>query len=88
MMMFSNVMLVASLLFGESAHVLILTPFVVPIMMLSLTRSPFTSFSFGYLPKLPTLKYETKNHIKCNFLRCKTMVKTTERVTDCLVSVF
>lgn len=58
MMMFWNVMLVASLLSGESAHVLILIPFVVPVMMLSLTKSPLTSFSLGYFPKLPTLKYE------------------------------
>lgn len=55
MTVFSNVILVAALLPGELAHVLILMPFVVPLMVQSLTKSPLTSLSFRYLPKLPTL---------------------------------
>lgn len=55
MIMFSNVMFVAALLPGELGHVLILIPFLVPVMVQSLTTSPLTSPSFGYLPKLPTL---------------------------------
>lgn len=53
-------MLVAELRPGESAQVLILIPFVVPLILQSLTTSPFTSFSFGYLPKLPTLYTQEK----------------------------
>lgn len=55
MTMFSKVMLVAALSPGESGHVLILMPFMVPVMLQSLTTRPFTSPSFGYFPKLPTL---------------------------------
>lgn len=53
---FSKVMLVAALRPGELAQVLILIPFVVPLILQSFTTSPLTSFSFGYLPKLPTLE--------------------------------
>lgn len=59
MMMFSYVMLYTALVDGELAHVLILRPFKVPEMMLSFTVISFTSFSFGYLPKLPTLSEPT-----------------------------
>lgn len=59
MTMFSNVILVTALLPGEFSHVLILMPFVVPVMVQSLTKSPLTSPSFRYLPKLPTLSHLT-----------------------------
>lgn len=54
--MFSNVMFEAAVTVGEFSHVLIRIPFIVPVMVLSLTKSPFTSASSGYLPKLPTLQ--------------------------------
>lgn len=57
MMMLSNVILVAALLPGEFAHVLIRMPFVVPVIVQSFTTSPRTSCSFGYFPKLPTLQF-------------------------------
>lgn len=55
MSMFSNVILVAALLPGEWAHVLILMQSVVPFMVQSLTTSPLTSASSLYLPRLPAL---------------------------------
>ena len=61
MTMFSKVMLVAALWPGESGHVLILMPFIVPVMLQSLTTRPLTSPSFGYLPKLPTLDTNTRH---------------------------
>lgn len=60
--MFSKVMLVAALSPGELGHVLILMPFMVPVMLQSLTTRPFTSPSFGYLPKLPTLDIHSTKH--------------------------
>lgn len=52
-MISSNVKLEAAPLV-ESGHVLILTPFSVPVNVKFLTVSPDTS-SFGDLPRLPTL---------------------------------
>lgn len=58
MMMSSNVMLLA-LPVGDPGHVLIRSPFVVPETVQFFTVSPTTSFSFAYLPRLPTLKQGT-----------------------------
>lgn len=55
--MFSKVMLDTELAEGELPHDLILIPFKVSEMVLSLTMSPVTSFSSGYFPKLPTLLF-------------------------------
>lgn len=44
------------------AHVLILAPFVALKMVQFFTRTSETPFSFGYLPKLPTLKDKGKEH--------------------------
>lgn len=64
-------MLVAVLLLGESRQVLIRMPFVVPLIVQSLTTKPLTSPSFGYLPKLPTIVWYRKNSfmykIECKF---------------------
>lgn len=65
MLMFLNVMFVAELLPGEFCHVLILIPFVVPEMVLSLTTSPLTSPSSRYLPKLPTLNHHRGRRRLC-----------------------
>lgn len=81
MTMFVNVMLVAALLPGELAQVLIRIPFVVPEMVQSLTTSPLTSPSFGYFPKLPTLKLEL--HTLVNLMELKDARHSTIREFEC-----
>lgn len=81
MTMFVNVMLVAALLPGELAQVLIRIPFVVPEMVQSLTTSPLTSPSFGYFPKLPTLKLEF--HTLVNLMELKDARHSTNREFEC-----
>lgn len=54
MMRLSNTIAEARLA-PDAANVLILAPFVVPIKVQFVTRTPLTSISFGNLPRLPTL---------------------------------
>jgi hypothetical protein len=54
--MFWKVTFETTVLTGEFSHVFMRTPFVVPVMLLSLTKSPLTSFSYAYLPRLPMLR--------------------------------
>lgn len=82
MMMFVNVMLVAALLPGELAHVLILIPFVVPEMVQSLTTSPLTSPSFGYFPKLPTLELQWDRLVRFHTLVNLNELKEARHITE------